>query len=534
MTLRKRPVVLIVRDGWGHNPFPEYDSCNAVHLASTPVNDRLLQEYPNTQIRTSGEDVGLPDGTMGNSEVGHQNLGAGRIVNQELMRITHSIRNGSFFENQTLKASVLHVNLTGGTIHLLGLLSDGGVHSHIDHAIALVEFCRRQNVAPDKVVVHVITDGRDTGPNTGLGFVKKLEDEMKRIGVGRIGSVIGRFYALDRDFRWDRVNQAYNLLVNGGLVSKSASEAVQAYYDAPTTPSQCGDEFIPAAEISADCTQGSGRIRSGDAVIFYNYRGDRPRELAKAFILDDIEWQAVPKGGFARGERLTDLFFATMAEYEKGLPTRVVNSRQERMQNTLGEVLADHGLSQLRCAESEKHPHVTYFFNDYKAECYPKEMQLDIPSPKHVATYDALPAMSAVGVTDAVVNAIKSELFDFILVNFANGDMVGHTGNLEAAIKAVETVDAGVGRIVDAVLARGGALVVTADHGNCEQMIDPETGGPHTKHTTYKVDLIVVDDDLRQSKLLDDGRLADVAPTLLQLLGLPQPTEMTGRSLVVK
>ena len=532
MSDKKRPVVLIIRDGWGHNPHPEFNDCNAIHLAKTPVDDRLLQEYSHTQIHTSGEDVGLPDGVMGNSEVGHQNIGAGRIVNQQLMRITSAIRDGSFFENQTLADSVAHVERTGGTIHLLGLLSNGGVHSHIDHAVALVEYCKRQNVAADKVVIHVITDGRDTAPKLGLEFVKQFEAELQRIGVGRIGSVIGRFYAMDRDFRWDRVTQAYNLLVKGATPRASATEAVQAYYDAPSSDTQTGDEFILPASIGSESDIASSLIKSGDAVIFFNYRGDRPRELAKAFVLDDADWKAVPKGGFDRGSKLDDLFFGTMAEYEAGLPAQVVFPTPDRMKNTLGEVLAENGLSQLRCAESEKHPHVTYFFNDYKAGCYQHEMQLDIPSPKHVPTYDSLPAMSATGVTDSVVNAIKSELFDFILVNFANGDMVGHTGSLPAAIEAVENVDAGVGRIVDAALALGGAAVVTADHGNCEQMLDPESGGPHTKHTTYDVDLIVVDPQSVGKKLLDDGRLADVAPTVLTLLGIDQPAEMTGKSLI--
>jgi 2,3-bisphosphoglycerate-independent phosphoglycerate mutase len=532
MSERKRPVVLIIRDGWGHNPYPAFNDCNAIHLANTSVNDRLLQEYPHTQIHTSGKNVGLPDGVMGNSEVGHQNIGAGRIVNQQLMRITNAIRDESFFDNQTLADSVAHIARTDGTLHLLGLLSDGGVHSHIDHAIALVEYCKRQNIATDKVVIHVITDGRDTAPKLGLEFVERFEAEIQRIGVGRIGSVIGRFYAMDRDFRWDRVTSAYNMLIHGSTPRATATEAVQAYYDTPSSDSQGGDEFILPASIGSESEIASNLIKSGDAVIFFNYRGDRPRELTKAFVLNDADWKTVPKGGFDRGSKLEDLFFGTMAEYESGLPAQVVFPTPERMKNTLGEVLEENGLSQLRCAESEKHPHVTYFFNDYKAGCFQQEMQLDIPSPKHVPTYDSLPEMSATGVTDAVVNAIKSELFDFILVNFANGDMVGHTGSLPAAIEAVENVDAGVGRIIDAALERGGAAVVTADHGNCEQMHDPESGGPHTKHTTYDVDLIVVDAKTSGKQLLGDGRLADVAPTVLTLLGVTQPEEMTGKSLI--
>lgn len=532
MASSKRPVVLIVRDGWGHNPYPEYNDCNAVHLADTPVDERLLAEYPHTQIHTSGEDVGLPDGVMGNSEVGHQNIGAGRIVNQQLMRITHAIRDGSFFENETLRNSVAHIQETGGRIHLLGLLSDGGVHSHIDHAVALADFYKRQGLSGEQVVVHAITDGRDTAPQSGLAFIEDLENRIGKLGVGRVASVIGRFYAMDRDFRWERVESAYRLLTSGGATYASAADAINFYYENPSSDQQSGDEFVLPASIGDESAVAQYCISDGDAVIFFNFRGDRPRELAKAFVLDDEAWKKVPKGGFDRGEKLQNLFFASMVEYEENLPTEVVFEKQQRMVNTLGEVLTNNQLSQLRCAESEKHPHVTYFFNDYLKGCHKHELQLDIPSPKHVPTYDSLPQMSAGGVTDAVVNAVNSDLFDFILVNFANGDMVGHTGVLRAAIEAVETVDAGVGRIVDAVLAKGGAVLVTADHGNCEQMLDPETGGPHTKHTTYDVDLIVVDDEYKGGKLHEGGRLADVAPTVLQLMGIEQPAEMTGRSLL--
>lgn len=531
MSNSKRPVVLIIRDGWGHNPNPEFNDCNAIHLAKTPVNDRLLNEYPHTQIKTSGEDVGLPDGVMGNSEVGHQNIGAGRIVNQQLMRITTAIRDGSFYENETLKNSIAHVEKSGGTIHLLGLLSDGGVHAHIDHAVALVDFYKRNNVKTD-VVVHVITDGRDTAPKSGLEFVRSFEERIAEIGVGRIGSIVGRFYAMDRDFRWDRVQQAYDLIVRGGDVQSSATKAIASHYESPRDPGLKGDEFLPPFTISTDGDAKKNCIKDGDAVVFFNYRGDRPREITKAFVLDDDAWKGVPSGGFDRGRKLKNLFFASMVEYEDGLPTEVVFAKQDRMKNTLGEVLTDNDLSQLRCAESEKHPHVTYFFNDYLKGCFEHELQLDIPSPKHVATYDLLPTMSANGVTAAVENAIRANLFDFILVNYANGDMVGHTGVLAAAIEAVETVDAGVGRIVDAALACGGAVLVTADHGNCEQMFDPESNGPHTKHTTYDVDIIIADNDHKGSSLRSGGRLADVAPTVLDLLSLERPDEMTGRSLL--
>ncbi|MEM7476163.1 MAG: 2,3-bisphosphoglycerate-independent phosphoglycerate mutase [Planctomycetota bacterium] len=532
MAAAKRPVVLIVRDGWGHNPDPKFNDCNAIHLARTPIDDALLAAYPHTQVSTSGEDVGLPGGVMGNSEVGHQNIGAGRIVNQQLMRITHAIRDGSFFDNETLRGAVAHSAKTGGKIHLLGLMSDGGVHAHQDHAVAIVEFLKREGVASDNVLIHAITDGRDTAPKSGLEFIQSFEAEIAKIGVGRIASIVGRFYAMDRDFRWERVEQAYNLLVGGGKQYSSASEAIQSYYDNPNSENEVGDEFILPRSIFSGADAADNAIRSGDAVIFFNYRGDRPREIAKAFVLDDADWKAVRKGGFDRGAKLENLFFATMAKYEETLDTEVIFHKENRMVNTLGEVLSLNGLAQLRCAESEKHPHVTYFFNDYRKECYGREMQLDIPSPKHVATYNQLPVMSATGVTDAVVNAINSQLYDFILVNFANGDMVGHTGVLEAAIEAVEAVDHGVGRIIEAMRRQGGAAIVTADHGNCEQMFDPESNGPHTKHTTYDVDLIVVDEALKGTQLHDGGRLADIAPTSLRLLGLEQPGEMTGQCLI--
>ncbi|MGF1578238.1 MAG: 2,3-bisphosphoglycerate-independent phosphoglycerate mutase [Gemmataceae bacterium] len=533
--LRKRPVVLIVRDGWGHNPHPEHNDFNAVHLANTPVDDQLLAKYPNGQIHTSGEHVGLPEGIMGNSEVGHQNIGAGRVVDQEMMRLTRSARDGSMFTKPALLEAVEHAKQTGGTIHMLGLLSDGGVHSHIEHALALVEFLGKQEIPSERIVLHVITDGRDTSPQSGIGFVERLEEKLKDTGVGRIGSVVGRFYAMDRDYRWERVQRAYDLLTKGGPVKPSATEALKEYYDNPTSPSQKGDEFVTPVSIAP-----SGKIdphqlvKDGDSVIFFNFRGDRPREITKAFIYSDVDWANIQNGGFDRGKKVENLYFASMTRYEEGLETKVIFEPPARMNNILGEYLCSLGLIQFRCAESEKHPHVTYFFNDYRKGCYSKEYQIDIPSPKYVSTYDEKPDMSADAVTHAVVNAIESDIFDFVLVNYANGDMVGHTGSLEAAIKAVETVDACVGRVVEVTLKRGGALVVTADHGNCEQMTNTETGGPHTQHTTYDVDLIVVDNDIVGSTIRPDGRLADVAPTVLELLGLDVPADMTGKSLLVR
>ncbi len=541
-TLTRRPVVIVVRDGWGHNPYPEWNHANAVHLGRTPVNDRLLAEYPSVQIHTSGEDVGLPAGVMGNSEVGHQNIGAGRIVDQEIMRITRRIRDGSFFTNPVLVGAFEHARATGGSVHLIGLFSDGRVHSDMDHAFAIIDMCRRQAFPGDRFFVHAITDGRDTPPTSGLGFVRQLEGKLREFGVGRVGSVVGRYYAMDRDNRWDRVQSAYQMLTKGAAqTAASAVEAVQRYYDHPSEPSRTGDEFITATTVAA-AAPGSGSagidpaqlITSGDSVIFFNYRGDRPREITKAFVLSDEEWKKVPNGGFERGRRLDNLYYATMTGYEQGLPVQVIFDKPEPMTDILGQYISGLGLRQFRCAETEKFPHVTFFFNDYREPPFPGEERQIVPSPRDVTTYDKKPQMSAFEVTDEMLRRIASDQYDLIVLNYANGDMVGHTGVLAAAIKAVETVDECVGRVVEAVLARGGALIVTADHGNCEQMINPATGGPHTAHTTYDVDLIVVDDRLKNRgvKLKEDGRLADIAPTALALMGLPQPKEMTGESLV--
>lgn len=532
--LRRKPVVVIVRDGWGENPHSEWNHANAVHLAKTPVADQLMDSYPNVLIHTSGEDVGLPAGVMGNSEVGHQNIGAGRIVDQEVMRITRSIREGDFYENPVLVDAIAHIKKTGGKLHLLGLMSDGRVHSDIQHAYAFAELAKRNHLAKDQFVVHVITDGRDTSPSGGLKYVAQLQEQLDIAGVGVIGSVIGRFYAMDRDLRWERVETAYNMLTRGSAKKfATAAEAIQNYYDHPTEDNRKGDEFIEAASIAGE-GESPLVVESGDAVCFLNYRGDRTRELTKAFVYDDQQWSAIEGGGFDRGEQLSDLYFATMTGYETGLPVKVIFEKRERMTDILGEYVSSLGLKQLRCAETEKYPHVTFFFNDYFDDPFSAEERSMIPSNREVSTYDQVPEMSAPGITESVLSQIKDGDFDLMIVNYANGDMVGHTGNLDAAIKAVETVDQCVGQVVEATLAIGGALIVTADHGNCEQMIDPETGGPHTAHTTYDVPLIVVDDELKSIKLKEDGRLADIAPTALALMGLDKPDSMTGDSLVGK
>jgi 2,3-bisphosphoglycerate-independent phosphoglycerate mutase len=528
------PILLVIRDGWGHNPYPAWNHANAVHLARTPVDDRLRAAYPWRQIKTSGEDVGLRAGVMGNSEVGHQNIGAGRIVDQEQMRITRTIRDGSFFQNAAFLEAVRHAVSGGGALHVLGLCSDAGVHSALEHLYAILELARRNGLRGDRVLLHAFGDGRDTPPTSGVEFIRQIEAKMRELGVGRVASVVGRYYAMDRDHRWDRVEQAYRLLTEGrGIRVDSAEEAFHRYYGQPSEPSRTGDEFIEPTVV------GEPRpIRAGDSVIFFNFRGDRPREITKAFVYDEFpyDWKdsdgTTKRAGFARGPKIANLHYCTLCDYEAGLPVNVAFARPPKMTNILGAYLAARGLRQFRCAETEKYPHVTFFFNDYRDEPFPGEERVLVPSPRDVTTYDQKPEMSAPGVTDEMLRRIESDAYDFLIVNYANGDMVGHTGNLRAAIHAVEVVDECVGKIVDAVLNKGGAAIVTADHGNCEQMIDPATGGPHTAHTTYDVDLIVADDRRRGATLRPGGRLADIAPTLLALAGLPPPPEMTGHSLL--
>ena len=518
-----RPVVLIVRDGWGHNPNAEHDAVNAVKLARTPVADRIAGEYPRTLIATSSMDVGLPDETMGNSEVGHQNLGAGRVVDQESVRITQAVRDDKLGENDALVGACRHAKERGSALHLMGIASDAGVHGLLEHLYGLLRLAREQGV--DSVFVHLFTDGRDTPPFSGRGYVEQVAAECEEVGVGRVASVVGRYYAMDRDDRWDRVQQAYDLLTGRGEFPHfdTASAAVQDYYDQPSDEGRSGDEFVTARVVG---DPGEGRIADGDAVIFYNYRGDRPRELTKAFVLDDFD-------GFDRGGKL-DLKFVTMTAYESGLPVTVAFAKPPAMADILGDFVSRRGLRQFRCAETEKYAHVTFFFNGGRDDPFDGEDRQIIPSPKDVATYDKRPEMSAAGVTAEVVKRVESGAYDLIVVNFANGDMVGHTGVLEAAVKACEAVDNGVGEILDAVRKAGGAAVVTADHGNAEQMtLDGERGAPaHTAHTLYDVELVVVSDDRRGQKLRENGRLADVAPTLLDLMGLDKPAAMTGRSLL--
>lgn len=540
------PLVLIIRDGWGENPHPEHDAFNAVKLANTPIDDALRDAWPHTLIRTCGEDVGLPPGTMGNSEVGHQNIGAGRIVDQEVMRITRAIRDGSFFENTALRGAFEHARKTGGNVHLLGLLSDGQVHSDIEHLFALLDLATRLEFPGDRVLIHIITDGRDVGPTTALSYLERLKAKMRETGIGRIATVCGRYYAMDRDHRWERIALAYQTLtgrpvqhpkLNRDLLAcaSSAAETIQRYYDEPTEPSRTGDEFVrPTQLVDATSNRPCGLIDDGDSVIFYNFRGDRPRQLTKAFVLDDEAWSNVANGGFNRGKKLANLYFCAMTGYEQGLPVSAIAfEKPPKMKNILGQMISESGLTQFRCAETEKFAHVTFFFNDYREEPFRGEHRLLCPSPQDVSTYDQKPEMSARDVCDGVLARLRSDDCEpLLIVNFANPDMVGHTGKLDAVVKAVEIVDACVGEIIEAALEHGGSLIITADHGNAEQMWSPEHDSPHTAHTTYDVPLFLVGEAFRDRSLRRGGRLADIAPTALAMLGLPQPPEMTGISLL--
>jgi 2,3-bisphosphoglycerate-independent phosphoglycerate mutase len=510
-----KPVVLAILDGWG---IGRDEPGNAILRAETPVMDRLWADYPHTTLRTSGEDVGLPAGQMGNSEVGHLNLGAGFVVYQWLTRLDRAIADGSFFANPVLRQAMGRARGNGGTLHLIGLVSEGGVHSHVRHLEALLRMAKREHV--ERVAVHAITDGRDTPPTSGARSIADLDAMMHAEEVGRIATVCGRYWAMDRDHRWERTERAYAAIVRGGGEhAPSAEEAVARSYAAGVT-----DEFIAPTVI--DDGRGPVIMRPGDAVICFNFRADRMRQLVEALTLPDFE-------GFDRGPAVPDLFVATMARYEAGLPVAVAFEPHDVV-HPLTAAIAEAGLAQLHAAETEKYAHVTFFLNGGREAPFPGEDRALIPSPK-VATYDLLPEMSAQGVTEAVVAAIRSGKYAFVIVNYANGDMVGHTGSLPAAIRAVETVDRCVGELVAATLAAEGVALITADHGNAETMIDLQTGLRLTAHTTNPVPFILVAPDdslLRHARLRADGRLAAVAPTVLRLLGIPLPPEMTEPGLL--
>ena len=528
MSTPRKPVLLVIRDGWGKNPDPSQDATNAVALARKPCDDRLHAQFPHTLIRASGLDVGLPDGVMGNSEVGHENIGAGRIVDQELVRLNKLFSEKRLASNPVWQAAIARVkSRAGARLHLMGIVSDAGVHGMLDHLYGILRQAKADGLRSDQVFIHAFTDGRDTPPASGLGYVKQVDEQCRAIGIGAIASVCGRFWAMDRDNRWERVSRAYAMLTgkSADATARSAAAAVQAYYDKPVNESQKGDEFVLPTWIVGPEGKPLATIRDGDAVVFYNYRGDRPREITKAFVLDGFK-------EFDRGPKL-DLYYATMTEYEAGLPVNVISPKPEALKNILGAVVSAAGIAQFRCAETEKNPHVTFFFNNYRKDPFPGEERACPPSPK-VATYDLQPEMSASEVTRVAKEAILSGKFGLIVVNYANPDMVGHTGSLPAAIKAVEATDRGVGELLAALEQKGGRAVICADHGNAEQMWDPSVNGPHTAHTLNEVEVFVVGADFSAGKtrLRNGGRLADIAPTVLALMGLPKPAEMTGQSLL--
>ena len=515
--MSKKPVVLMVLDGYGLNENPVG---NAIAMANTPVMDALMAECPFVQGNASGLAVGLPDGQMGNSEVGHMNIGAGRIIYQDLTRITKEINDGTFFDNKALVRAMENCKANNSDLHLWGLLSDGGVHSHITHVYGILEMAKKMGL--ENVYVHAFLDGRDTPPASGKDFVAELETKMAEIGVGKIASLSGRYYAMDRDNNWDRVEKAYNSLVIGeGAVAKNAVDAMQASYDNGVT-----DEFVLPTVIVDENEQPLSLVKENDSVIFFNFRPDRAREITRAFCDDAFT-------GFERATGFLPITYVCFKDYDETIPNKIIAFEKENITNTFGEYLAKCGKKQLRLAETEKYAHVTFFFNGGIEEPNADEARLLVNSPKEVATYDLKPEMSAPEVGMDLVEAIKSNEYDVIVINFANPDMVGHTGVIEAAVAAVERVDALVGDAVAAVKEVGGVMFICADHGNAEKMVDYETGKPHTAHTTNPVPFILVNGE-EGWNLREGGCLADIAPTLLEIMELEQPKEMTGKSLLVK
>jgi 2,3-bisphosphoglycerate-independent phosphoglycerate mutase len=518
MTKRPKPIVLTVLDGWGYRAETKG---NAIALARKPAYDELIRKFPNTLIDTSGPAVGLPEGQMGNSEVGHMNMGAGRVVHMDITRIDLMIAN-----KQLEQVPLFQQAMERGRqrqLHFLGLLSDGGVHSHIKHLFALLEMAKRYGV--ERVFVHCFMDGRDTPPTSGRDFVGQLQQKMRELGVGEIATLIGRYYAMDRDNRWERIELAYRAMVHGEAETKSNDPvaALQASYEQGVT-----DEFIKPIVIirgSGPSAQPVGLIRDDDAVIFYNFRADRARQMTYAL-------QAPDFNKFADAKRPKNLFFVAMTKYDKNWPWLQCVIAPEKLEHILAQVFEDLQYKNLRCAETEKYAHVTYFFNGGVEKPFTGEERILVPSPK-VATYDLKPEMSAEGITETVVKAIEKGEFDAIIMNYANADMVGHSGKLEAAIKAVEAVDAGLARIYQTLKPRGGAWIITADHGNAETMIDPAGGGPHTYHTTNPVPFICVTED-DKLKLASGGALRDIAPTMLGILGESAPADMTGHDLRIR
>ena len=509
--MKGKQYLLMILDGVGLN---DEERGNAFKLANTPNIDRYIEKYPNSHIETSGLAVGLPEGQMGNSEVGHTNIGAGRVVYQELTRITKDIKEGSFFKNEVLCEALEHVKKNNSSLHILGLVSDGGVHSHIDHLYALLQMAKENNI--EKVYIHAILDGRDTPPTSAVEYLKALENKIKEIGIGKIATVAGRYYTMDRDNRWERIKLSYDAMVNGkGNNFKTVQKAVETSYEA-----QEFDEFVKPIVIVDDEGNATSTINSNDAVIFFNFRPDRARQITKAITNTDFnEFET---------KKLENLYFVTMTQYDENLKNVKVAYKPQVLNNTFGEYISKLGYTQLRTAETEKYAHVTFFFNGGREEPYKGEDRILVPSPK-VATYDLKPEMSAYEVTENVVKAIDDKKYDVIVMNFANGDMVGHTGNLEKAIEAVEALDICVGKIISKIEEVKGEAIITADHGNCEYMLDLKTGEPITSHSTFDVPIIVISDRVKN---IEHGRLCDLTPTLLALMGLQKPEEMDGHSLV--
>ncbi len=519
-----RPVLLVIRDGWGEDLSSKNAPYNAVRRAKTPWGDHLSRHWPRTLLRADGLEVGLPAGVMGNSEVGHQNIGAGRIVDQERVRIDKAFLDGSLRGNSVLEETFQYLYKTGGYLHFIGLVSDAGVHSILAHLIGLWDLAIQSGIR--KIALHAFTDGRDSPPKSANQFFEKIETLIRSKGVGEIASVMGRFWAMDRDQRWARIERAYACLTGNKIEQQAHSPqaALEAYYTHPLDQTRVGDEFIlPTAIVGQDGIP-KARIRSGDAVLFFNFRGDRPRELTQAFVQTDFPHFERPA--------LLDLRFVTLTEYEAGLCPHVIFKKPPKMTGTLGEVVSQAGLKQFRCAETEKYPHVTFFFNDYREEPFAGEDRLLVPSPRNFPTYDLIPQMSAEGVTQGAREAILSKKYSLLVVNYANADMVGHTGSLPAAIEACERVDAGLGELLLAVDKVGGLAFVTADHGNAENMWDFQSNTSHTRHTLNPVEFIVYGKGSEAWDLRAGGRLADIAPTILECLNLKQPPEMSGQSLL--
>ncbi len=515
--MNTKPVVLVIMDGYGLST-SAYG--NAIDIANVGVIDKLINKYPSTTLGASGMSVGLPDGQMGNSEVGHLNMGAGRIVYQDLTRITKEIKDGDFFNNEELLSAINNAKQNGNKLHFYGLLSDGGVHSHVTHLYALLEMCKLNDFS--NVYVHCFLDGRDVAPTSGADFIKALEQKMQEIGVGKIATVSGRYYAMDRDNRWDRVEKAYDVLtVGNGVQTNNAYDAVKNSYEQGVT-----DEFVLPTNVVVDGLP-IGLIEKGDSIVFFNFRPDRAREITRAFTVENFD-------GFERKTGFLSPYYVGFSTYDATFENVKVAFKKIKLTNTLGKFLSDKGYKQLRIAETEKYAHVTFFFNGGIEAPEKNEVRDLINSPK-VATYDMQPQMSAIEVTDKVLEELETNEFDVIILNYANCDMVGHTGVLNAAVNAVKTVEDCVQKVTDKVLSLGGSLLITADHGNADRMFEDKEGKkPFTAHTTNPVPFILVSETYKNAKLREGGVLADIAPTLLEILGEEKPVEMTGTSLIIK